>query len=236
MNQMLNFTKNLGNYFCVTSFLNTFAPNSIRYFYLICVIKMKDQILNKATDLFLTLGFKSVTMDDIASDMGISKKTIYQHFSNKDQLVKESTMRLFETISCGIDAICALGNNPIDELFLIKDFVMKNLKNESASPIYQLQKYYPKIHKTLMIRQFDKMGDCVIVNLKKGVEQGFFRKEINPFLIARFYFAGMTSLKDTEIFNPEQFSTKEVQISYLEYHLRAICAPKGIQKLEQLLK
>ena len=197
---------------------------------------MKDQILIKATDMFLTLGYKSVTMDDIAAEMGISKKTIYQHFSNKGALVKESTLHLFETISCGIDDICALGKNPIEELFVIKEFVMKNLKNESTSPIYQLQKYYPKIHKTLMIRQFDKMGDCVIVNLEKGIEQGLFRKEINSPLIARFYFAGMTSLKDTEIFNPEQFTSKEVQVCYLEYHLRGICTEKGIQKLEQLLK
>ena len=137
---------------------------------------MKDQILIKATDMFLTLGFKSVTMDDIATEMGISKKTIYQHYSNKDELVEASTMHLFETISCGIDQICALKNNPVEELFLIKDFVMKNLKNESASPIYQLQKYYPKIHKSLMLRQFDKMGDCVVDNLQKGIEQELFRK------------------------------------------------------------
>jgi hypothetical protein len=121
-------------------------------------------------------------------------------------------------------------------LFLIKDFVMKNLKNEIASPIYQLQKYYPKIHKTLMMRQFDKMGDCVIVNLEKGIAQGFFRKEMNTPLIARFYFAGMTSLKDTEIFNPEEFPSLSIQMAYLEYHLRGICTEKGIQKLEQLLK
>ncbi|UGS21295.1 TetR/AcrR family transcriptional regulator [Flavobacterium cyclinae] len=197
---------------------------------------MKDQILIKATDMFLTLGFKSVTMDDIAAEMGISKKTIYQHFSNKDSLVKEATMHLFETISCGIDDICTLGKDPIEELFVIKDFVMKNLKNESASPIYQLQKYYPKIHKSLMIRQFDKMGDCVIVNLKKGIEQGLFRKEINTDIIARFYFAGMTSLKDSEIFNPEHFTSKDLQVAYLEYHLRGICTEKGKEKLEQLLK
>ena len=197
---------------------------------------MKETILQKAGETFLKFGFKSVTMDDIANEMGISKKTIYQHFGNKDELVNESTLHLFETISYGIDEICGLDKNPIEELFLIKEFVMTNLKNESTSPIYQLQKYYPTTHKTLMIRQFDKMGDCVIVNLKKGIEQGLFRKEINTPLIARFYFAGMTSLKDTEIFNPEQFTSKEVQVCYLEYHLRGICTEKGIQKLEQLLK
>jgi len=186
--------------------------------------------------MYLSLGFKSVTMDDIASGMGISKKTIYQHFENKNDLVEAVTMHLFDTISCGIDEIQAQDQNPIEELFTIKDFVLKNLKNESTSPIYQLQKYYPQIHKNLMSRQFDKMGDCVITNLRKGIEQGLFREDINLDLIGRFYFAGMTSLKDAELFNPIQFSSKDVQDTYLEYHLRGICAPKGITVLEQILK
>ena len=186
--------------------------------------------------MYLSLGFKSVTMDDIASGMGISKKTIYQHFENKNDLVEAVTMHLFDTISCGIDEIQAQDQNPIEELFTIKDFVLKNLKNESTSPIYQLQKYYPQIHKNLMSRQFDKMGDCVITNLRKGIEQGLFREDINLDLIGRFYFAGMTSLKDAELFNPIQFSSKDVQDTYLEDHLRGICAPKGITVLEQILK
>jgi hypothetical protein len=129
-----------------------------------------------------------------------------------------------------------LGKNPIEELFFIKNFVMKNLKNESTSPIYQLQKYYPQIHKTLMSRQFEKMGDCVIDNLRKGIELGLFRNDINLELIGRFYFAGMTSIKDAELFNPIQFSTQEVQETYLEYHLRGIATIKGVGVLEHLLK
>ena len=95
--------------------------------------------------MFLTHGFKSITMDEIASEMGISKKTIYQHFANKNSLVEAVSLYLFDSISGGIDCIYELDKNPIDELFLIKDFILKNLKDESASPIYQLQKYYPKI-------------------------------------------------------------------------------------------
>lgn len=196
---------------------------------------MKDQILDKATDMFLTLGFKSVTMDDIASEMGISKKTIYQHFSNKDSLVKATTSNLFEKISCGIDAIILADKNPIEELFAIKDFVVQNLKDENTSPIYQLQKYYPRIHKSLMIKQFEKMGSCVVENLDKGITLGLFRKDINKELISRFYFAGMTSIKDVEIFNPEDFSPREVQLKYLEYHLRGICTPKGIEFLTNII-
>jgi hypothetical protein len=80
------------------------------------------------------------------------------------------------------------------------------------------------------------MGDCVIKNLEKGIKQGAFREEINPELIARFYFTGMTGIKDAELFNPIQYSSKLVQKTYLEYHLRGICTEKGLQKLEELLK
>lgn len=196
---------------------------------------MKESIILKSCDMFLTRGFKGVTMDDIASEMGISKKTIYQHFSNKNALVEEVSSYLFETISCGIDQIYELDKNPIDELFLIKDFVLKNLKDENASPIYQLQKFYPKIHKSLMGKQFEKMKDCVVNNIKKGIEQGLFRKNLNVDLIVRFYYSGMSSLKDVELFNPNLFSTKLVQTEYLEYHLRGICTDKGIKKLEELI-
>lgn len=197
---------------------------------------MKCPILTKATEMFLSLGFKSVTMDDIASEMGISKKTIYQHFSTKPELVKQATLELFESISCDIDTIRELKKDPIEELFEIKKIVSHHLKNESASSIYQLQKYYPKIHAALKKKQFEKMDDCVIKNLNEGIGLGLYRKEISVEAIGRFYFAGMTSLKDVELFPGNMFEAKELQSQYLEYHLRGICTPKGIIKLEQLLK
>ena len=105
--------------------------------------------LTNCWSTFLTLGFKSVTMDDLAREMGISKKTIYSHFENKTKMVEETTMHMFNTISCGIDQIVCLKKNPIEELYEIKRFVMMRLKDEKTSPIYQLQKYYPKIFETL---------------------------------------------------------------------------------------
>uniref|UniRef100_UPI003563392F TetR/AcrR family transcriptional regulator n=1 Tax=Mariniflexile sp. TaxID=1979402 RepID=UPI003563392F len=78
---------------------------------------MRDQIILKSRELFLTLGFKSVTMDDIANTLGISKKTIYVHFSNKTKLVEAVTYELFETVCEGIDGICNTSKNPIQELY-----------------------------------------------------------------------------------------------------------------------
>ena len=94
---------------------------------------MKDEIISKSEDLFLTLGFKNVTMDDIASVMGISKKTIYTHFSNKIELVRVVTFSILEHIYQEIERINKSAVNPIEELYQIKMFLMHYLRNESGS-------------------------------------------------------------------------------------------------------
>ncbi|RIA10897.1 TetR family transcriptional regulator [Flavobacteriaceae bacterium MAR_2010_72] len=196
---------------------------------------MREKIIQQSAELFLSYGFKSVTMDDIAENMGMSKKTIYQHFENKTKLVEATTMHLFEIISHGIDCICALEKNPIEEIYDIKHFVMEHLKDEKSSPQYQLQKYYPKIFKTLKKKQFDVMQVCVTDNLERGIELGLYRSSINVDFISRIYFNGMVSLKDNDLFPLKNFSMNTLMDHFLEYHLRGICTEKGITILNQIL-
>lgn len=185
--------------------------------------------------MFLTYGFKSVTMDDIATNLGISKKTIYQHFDNKTKLVEATTLYMFDIISEGIDCICELEKNPIEELYDIKNFVMEHLKNEKSSPQYQLQKYYPKIFSTLKSKQFEVMQSCVTANLKRGVQEGLYRENINIDFIARLYFNSMVALKDQDLFPLTNFSMNMLVENYLEYHLRGICRDKGIEVLNKII-
>ena len=98
---------------------------------------MREKIIHNASELFITYGFKSVTMDDIANNLGISKKTIYLHFENKTKLVEAATLAMFELISCGIDGICQLEKNPIEEIYDIKRFVMDHLKNEKLLTFFK---------------------------------------------------------------------------------------------------
>ncbi len=196
---------------------------------------MRDKILQNATEMFLSLGFKSVTMDDIAKTSGISKKTIYAHFSNKTDLVEAVTSYLFDTICCGIDLIHEQQQNPIIELFEIKKFVLLHLKDEKSSPQYQLQKYYPKIYVTLKKKQFDVMQESIKENLVRGVKMELYRASINFDFIARMYFHGMIGIKDKDLFPLQEFSMNTLMNYYLEYHLRGICTEKGIQELENQL-
>ena len=116
---------------------------------------MKDLILEKTRELFLTIGFKSITMDNIANAMGVSKKTIYNFFENKTELVNEVTNYMFVSITGGITEIKKTSDDPISELYDINLFLIKYLKRESVSPLYQLEKYYPKIHQNLNNKQFE---------------------------------------------------------------------------------
>lgn len=198
------------------------------------MMPMKEKIVQKATQMFLSLGFKSVTMDDIASDMGISKKTIYQSFSNKNCLVKECVLGLFDTISSGVDKIVQEKKNPIEELFEIKNFIASHLKDEQSSPMYQLQKYFPKIHENLHQKQLSKLEECIKVNLYRGLEMGLFRKEIPVDFIGRIYFVGIQGIRDKTIFPEEQYTNSDLVEQYLEYHLRAICTAQGLEIMKEL--
>ncbi|TPN86172.1 TetR/AcrR family transcriptional regulator [Aquimarina algicola] len=197
---------------------------------------MKEEIIQKASDMFLNLGFKSVTMDDLASELGISKKTIYAHFQNKTKLVEATTDHLFCSICEGIDEILDKKLDPIEELYAIKAIVMQHLKNEKTSPQYQLQKYYPKIHSDLKIKQFDVMQECVIENLNRGIEKGIFRENIDIEIISRLYFINMTGLKDVTMFPLQKFTMSTLMEQYLEYHLRGITTEKGRTILNNLIK
>ena len=192
---------------------------------------MRENIINKATELFLTLGFKSVTMDDIANELGISKKTIYVHFENKTKLVEATTLEMFDLISRGIDGICLLDKDPIEEIYDIKKLVLEHLKEEKSSPYHQLQKYYPKIFNSLRSKQYGLMEDCVAGNLNRGIALGLYRDNMQVEFISKIYFTCIMALKDNQLFPLTNFSMASLMNHYLEYHVRGICTPKGLEVL-----
>lgn len=196
---------------------------------------MREQILDKATDMFLNHGFKSVTMDEIANELGISKKTIYTHYENKTKLIEESTDHLFHVISSGIDHICALEKNPIEELYEIKKFAMSHLKDENSSPQYQLQKYYPKIYGSIKQKQFAMMQNCVVANIRKGIALGIYRQNLNIEFVSRIYFSGVISIKDHSLFPLDLFPIRGLEDHFLEYHLRGIVTPEGRKILNKTI-
>lgn len=185
--------------------------------------------------MFLNLGVKSVTMDEIAAELGISKKTIYAHFPTKGKLIEATALFVFEKISKGVDKIREENYDPLEELYHIKEFAAAHLKDEKSSPQYQLQKYYPKIASTIQLKQKQMLEEITAENLRKGIAQGLYRSDINLKFISRIYFIGILGIKDRDLFPEPAFESTEVTDMHLEYHLRAIVTSKGLEKLEELI-
>jgi len=196
---------------------------------------MEIKILNTASDLFLSLGFKSVTMDDLANEMGISKKTIYKYFSNKEELVEATTTFVHNHISETICQITTQGLNAISENFAIKIAFKNIFKKSKTSPMFQLKKYYPKTYKNLIDNEFEMFKECIGSNLEKGINEGYYREDINKDIVLKFYFILVFGLHDNDIFNLENYDLNELDIKSLEYHTRAIATAKGIKELEKEL-
>ena len=199
-------------------------------------IDLEKSIVVTSTELFLTLGFKSVTMDDIAEEMKISKKTIYTFFANKEALVQSVVFSMYSYITTNLTQIREKANNPISELYEVKMFIMHHLKGEKTSPQHQLRKYYPNIHNELQKKQFNFMTKSVKKSLTKGLEMKLFRPSIDIDFISRMYFNGMVGIKNVDMFPTKKYSPEQLMENYLDYHLRAIVTEDGKKLLSSYIK
>ncbi|MDA0937812.1 MAG: TetR/AcrR family transcriptional regulator [Bacteroidetes bacterium] len=190
---------------------------------------MKEKILERAVQDFLSYGFKNVTMDDLAQKLGISKKTIYEYFDNKNQLVFEASHAIFDTVMADITNIYKQETNPIQGLFEIKKIALKFLIDDQRSPQYQLQKYYPKIYSELKEKELTVLGSQFKKSLEKGIKTGLFRSEIDTDFVTRLYFNGIRGIRDISLFPVKKYKIEKLLIQYFEYHFRAIATPKGLE-------
>lgn len=194
---------------------------------------MKDKIMSKASDLFLKLGFKSVTMDAIAEEMCISKKTIYKYFSNKEILIEESSAMVHAQIHAIIDNIVLRNHNAIEENFEIRKMFKEMFQSLDNSPIYQLKKHYPEIHQKIVKREIEECNTVFKQNILKGIEQGLYRKEISIENYIKFYYTLVFGIKES--IRSEQ-EGQRIELEILEYHTRAMATAEGIIELEKQLQ
>ncbi|WP_136667675.1 TetR/AcrR family transcriptional regulator [Flavobacterium sp. H122] len=194
---------------------------------------MKDKIIAKATEMFLKLGFKSVTMDDIACEMCISKKTIYKFFSNKESLVEEATKMMHERIHLVIDEIVVKNYNAIQENFEIRRLFKEMFQTLDNSPVYQLKKHYPAIYNKILEFEIEACNEMFGKNIHKGIAEGLYRKEVDVEAYIKFYYILIFSINENTPFESEAI---KLEMEALEYHTRALATPRGIEELEKQLQ
>lgn len=195
-------------------------------------LKMKDKIILKAKEMFLKLGFKSITMDDIAGEMCISKKTIYKYFANKELLIEESVQIIHKEVNEIIIEIIAKDFNAIEENFEIRRMFDDMFKSTDTSPIYQLKKHYPEVYEKVLKYQVEMCQSCFRENIEKGIAQGLYRKEINIDAYIKFYYSLIFTINENTRSEREAFA---LEMEALQYHTRAMATEKGIAELEKNL-
>tara|TARA_R110000868_G_scaffold147118_3_gene368311 strand:+ start:5666 stop:6265 length:600 start_codon:yes stop_codon:yes gene_type:complete len=195
---------------------------------------MKEKIIKKAGELFLKLGFKSITMDDIACEMCISKKTIYKYFCNKELLVEESTAYIHKEVHETINLIVKRNHNAIVENFEIRNMFSEMFKSSAdSSPIYQLKKHYPEIYEKVMSREINECSMWFRQNILKGIDNGLYRKDLEIDTYVKFYYTLIFNINENTSSEKE---AKKLELEALEYHTRAMATHEGIIELEKQLQ
>lgn len=187
----------------------------------------EDRILNGTRELFFKRGIKSITMDDIAVHLAISKKTIYSHFKDKDLIVRSLFRNILEQQLKKMHEIQKISENPIDEIMQLMGHVGEFISQFNPVVFFDLQKYYPSVWEEFRVYRETELIKFVEENLKKGIKLELYRKEIKIKIVARIRIEMVNLGFNTEVFPINQFNPAEVQVAMLEHYLHGIVTLKG---------
>jgi TetR/AcrR family transcriptional regulator, cholesterol catabolism regulator len=193
-------------------------------------------IQQKAQNLFFKYGIKSVTMDDIARELTISKKTLYQFFENKTDILQSiahaNKARDIEMIG----KITVASKDAIDEMLHIAKYVTHELSQiTSQTALYDMQKYYPEIWIQYMEFQQEFIYEQIKKNVTRGIEEGYYRPNIDADIIAKLYVSKTDCVIDEDMFPSKKYDKVKLFKEYFTYHIHGIATTKGLKLLEKRL-
>ncbi len=192
-----------------------------------------DRIIQGGEDLFLKAGIKSVTMDDIARHLGMSKKTIYQFFKDKNELVNALVAKKLRHDEDNMSCIINQSGNVIEKMINMMKCSEDIFSRINPIVIHDLQKYHPEAWKQFQ----DFKSDVIVATLEEllteGIKQGHIRTDIDVKILARMRVAQVELGFDTKLFPISEFSTWHVQFQFLEHFIFGICTLKGHKLLNK---
>jgi AcrR family transcriptional regulator len=188
---------------------------------------VKTKILKGAEELFMRYGVRSITMDEIARHLGISKKTLYQYYVDKDDIVASTTQDHLVNEKKQFDQIAEESANSVEELVKLSHCLRENLKGMNPSLLFDLQKYHHKAWNIWIDFKTKFIRESVVRNIKGGIEQGLFRPELNPDILAVVRIETIQLGFDDQLFPPDKFNLLELQTQILEHFIHGLLTDKG---------
>jgi len=196
---------------------------------------VQERILTRASELFGKYGVKSVSMADLAGELGISKKTIYQYYSNKAELVLAFSQAFFTHEALVANELNQKAENAVHSLILAIRQMQVTFKDISPKLIYEIRKYYPEAWGLFESFKQNIMQPLVYQNLEEGIEQGYYRKDIHKEIVARMRINQMELGLRQELYPYKTFEPEEVQLELFRMYMYGIVTEKGRQHLYKYL-
>jgi len=193
---------------------------------------VKEKILMESIGLFMRYGLKSVTMDDIAKHLGISKKTIYLHFKDKEEIIYLTTFMYFENEKKEMDEIEKESENAVEHLYNLSLCIQERLRNTNRSILFDLKKYYNRAWENYKKHKQEVIFNSVVNNLKLGVKEGLYRSDINPEILSHLRIGEIELTFDKEYFPEDKFSFGEINEQIFDHFAHGVLSEKGHQLLE----
>jgi TetR/AcrR family transcriptional regulator, cholesterol catabolism regulator len=190
-------------------------------------LETKGKILEGSEALFLKYGIRSVSMDDIARHLSVSKKTLYQHFADKDELVYKMSELYLERSFRQYEQIAQSSKNSIEELSKISVCMQHDMQNLNPSMLYDLQKYHAKAWSLYNEHKVKIISQSVMRNISKGIEDGYYRPEINAEIMAVSRLLLIEAAFNPELFPKDRFNFVEVHTQLFELFVHGMCTEKG---------
>ncbi len=189
----------------------------------------------KIFELYNKYGIKSVTMDDVSRELGISKKTLYECVSDKSELVKHVMKMMFDLHAEKLAEISKSGLNALEELLEVNRLMITMVKDLNQTLLYDLKKYYPELYQDIMSEQFGKMRDAIRLNLDKGQKEGLYRKDMNVDIISKLHMIRMDYHLSHDALLPGSLDSDEMMREIFIYHVHGIASEKGLKMLNEKL-
>jgi TetR/AcrR family transcriptional regulator, cholesterol catabolism regulator len=193
----------------------------------------KERILIKAEELFMQYGIRSVSMDDIANSLGMSKKTLYQYFTDKDELVEGVVQTHISKAECDCTECARDATDAIDEIFIVMERVVEQFSNMNPMVLYDMEKFHFKSYQRFLQHKNKFLLESIQKNIEWGIKDELYRSDVNIDIMAKYRIESMMIPFNVGVFPPGKYNlatTSELIIENFTYGLATVKGHKLIQK------
>ncbi len=199
-------------------------------------MELRKRIVQESENLFIKFGIKCISMDDICQKLGISKKTLYQVVTDKEELVQKVIMHHIDEERTAFEKITHSSENAMDEMFKITQHVLQQLKRMNPATIMDLEKHYREQFNIFKKNQFDFIYSTLKHNLEKGIQDGIYRDDLDTDIISKLYMTKAMSMINEDLFPDESYDKTKIFVEHMIYHLRGIVSEKGKEFFNQYIQ